>query len=43
MEETKGTPSEKDIAKGAVLYMALELSQKRWKLGFSDGKEMRFR
>jgi len=31
----------KDSASGAVLYMALELSNKRWKLGFSDGTRQR--
>ena len=43
MKKTKGTPMKKDTTEGAVLYMALELSQKKWKLGFSDGKKMRFR
>lgn len=43
MEMTKGTPMKKDSTESAVLYMALELSQKKWKLGFCDGKKMRFR
>ena len=43
MKKTKGTPMKNDTTEGAVLYMALELSQKKWKLGFSDGKKMRFR
>jgi len=43
MKKTKGTPVEQDSTRSAVLYMALELSQRKWKLGFSDGKKMRFR
>jgi len=43
MKKTKGPPGKNDTIKGAVLYMSLELSQKKWKLGFSDGKKMRFR
>ena len=31
----------KDSVSGAVLYMALELSNKRWKLGFSNGARQR--
>lgn len=31
----------KDNANGAVLYMALELSYKKWKLGFSNGERHR--
>jgi len=31
----------KDSVSGAVLYMAMELSNKRWKLGFSDGERQR--
>lgn len=31
----------KDSATDAVLYMALELSNKRWKLGFSNGERQR--
>ena len=42
MEKTKGTPSKNDTRKKVVLHMALELSQNKWKLGFSDGKKMRF-
>ncbi len=33
----------KDSAKHAVLYMALELSQKKWKLGFSNGEKTRIK
>lgn len=43
MKKTKGTPMKEDTTKDSVLYMALELSEKQWKLGFSDGKKMRFR
>lgn len=32
---------EQDRANGAVLYMVLELSNKQWKLGFSDGSRSR--
>ena len=31
----------KDIANGLVLYMAMELSNKTWKLGFSNGSKVR--
>ena len=31
----------KDSVSGAVLYMALELSNKRWKLGFGNGERQR--
>ena len=31
----------KDSVSGVVLYMALELSNKRWKLGFSNGERQR--
>jgi len=30
-------------AAGQVLYMALELSNRKWKLGFSDGSKLRKR
>ena len=33
----------KDNANGTVLYMALELSYKKWKLGFSNGERNRVR
>jgi transposase len=42
MGKTKGSASKNDTSKETVLYMALELSQNKWKLGFSDGKKMRF-
>lgn len=31
----------KDSANDAMLYMALELSDKKWKLGFSNGAKYR--
>ena len=31
----------KDNLNEAILYMALELSNKNWKLGFSDGAKQR--
>ena len=33
--------NEKDSANGTTLYMALELSNKKWKLGFSNGEKNR--
>jgi transposase len=33
----------KDNASGDVLYMALELSNKKWKLGFSNGEKTRIK
>ncbi len=42
MEKAKGIPNKNDTRKKVVLHMALELSQNKWKLGFSDGKKMRF-
>ena len=42
MEKTKGTASKNDTTRETVLHMAFELSQKKWKRGFSDGKKMRF-
>jgi transposase len=42
MKKTKGTPGKDDSKKETVLHMAFELSQDKWKLGFSDGKKMRF-
>ena len=35
--------SENHNAKENTLFLALELSRKKWKLGFSDGKQMRAR
>ena len=31
----------KDTALGSVLYMAMELSNKKWKLGFSNDERNR--
>jgi len=42
MNQTKGTPREDDNTRQAVLHLAFELSETKWKLGFSDGKKMRF-
>ena len=33
--------NDKDSANEAILYMAMELSDKKWKLGFSDGAKQR--
>jgi len=33
----------KDNASGDVLYMAMELSNKKWKLGFSNGEKTRIK
>ena len=35
--------SENDSAKENTLFLGIELSRKKWKLGFSDGKQMRAR
>jgi transposase len=43
MKKTKGTLKKKDSIKKQGLHLAFELSQTKWKLGFSDGKKMRFR
>ena len=43
MKRTKGTPRKKDSIKEQGLHLAFELSESKWKLGFSDGKKMRFR
>lgn len=43
MKKTKGTPIKENTTKETALYMALELSQNKWKLGFSDGNKMRFK
>ena len=43
MKKTKRTPIKENTTKEAVLYMAVELSQNKWKLGFSDRTKMRFR
>ena len=33
--------NDKDSANEEILYMAMELSNKKWKLGFSDGAKQR--
>ena len=43
MKKTEGTPMKENTRKEVALYMALELSQNKWKLGFSDGNKMRFK
>jgi transposase len=43
MKKTKGTPRKNDTKKECVLHLAFELSQNKWKLGFSDGNKMRFK
>jgi transposase len=43
MKKTKGTRRENDTKKQCVLHLAIELSQSKWKLGFCDGKKMRFK
>ena len=41
MKKTQETLRIKDSIKAAVLYMAFELSLKKWKLAFSNGEKMR--
>ena len=41
MEKNQGTLMSEDITKLAVLYVAFELSNRKWKLVFSDGRKMR--
>ena len=41
MEKNQGTLRSEDITKLAVLYVAFELSNRKWKLAFSDGRKMR--
>jgi transposase len=43
MKKTKGTPRKKGSIIEKVLHLAFELSQNKWKLGFSDGNKMRFK
>jgi len=43
MQKTKGTLSKDDTKKVSVLHVAFELSEDKWKLGFSDGNKMRFK
>ncbi len=39
----KAILQDKDSATGPILHMAMELSNKKWKLGFSNGERMRSR
>jgi transposase len=43
MKKAKETPEKNDSKKESVLHLAFELSQNKWKLGFCDGKKMRFK
>jgi transposase len=43
MKKTKGTPRKKGSIIERVLHLAFELSQNKWKLGFSEGNKMRFK
>jgi len=43
MKKTQRTLLKKDTTKEKTLYMVFELSQNKWKLGFSDGNKMRFK
>ena len=41
MKKTQETLRIKDIIKEAILYIAFELSNSKWKLAFSDGSKIR--
>lgn len=43
MKKTQRTLRKEDTTKKEVLHLAFELSQNKWKLGFSDGNRMRFK
>ena len=43
MKKTQETLRIKDIIKEAVLYIAFELSNSKWKLAFSDGSKIRYK
>jgi transposase len=43
MEKTQRTLQREDTTKKDVLHLAFELSQNKWKLGFSEGNRMRFK
>jgi transposase len=43
MKKTKRTLRREDNTKVAVMHLAFELSETKWKLGFSDGRKMRFK
>ena len=42
MKKTKVTPVRKDTTREAILHLAFELSNSKWKLAFSDGNKVRF-
>ena len=42
MKNNQETLRKEDNTKETTLYMAFELSQNKWKLGFCDGNKMRF-
>ena len=41
MNQIQATQSREDSTEKAVLYIAFELSNRRWKLAFSDGSRIR--
>jgi transposase len=43
MKKTQETLQLKDTIKAAVLYIAFELSNSKWKLAFSDGSKIRYK
>ena len=43
MKKTQETLKKDVNTKVAVLHVAFELSNSKWKLGFSDGNKMRFK
>ena len=43
MKKTQETLRKNVSTKAAVLHVAFELSNSKWKLGFSDGNKMRFK
>ena len=42
MKKNQETLKKNDITRQAVLYMAFELSNSKWKLAFSDGSKVRY-
>ncbi len=43
MKKTQETLQLEDIQRAAVLYIAFELSNSKWKLAFSDGSQIRYK
>jgi transposase len=43
MKKTTGTLRREDTTEVTVMHLAFELSETKWKLGFSDGRKMRFK